>query len=80
MIYGDLRMNIIYNSAARLCVEFDGIVVHVEKQEKMAEARVPGSGGPRSGRVAGRVKAGHWEVEPSSDLVRNLIERAVEAS
>lgn len=73
-------MNIIYNSAARLCAEFDGIVVHVEKQEKMAEARVPGAGGPRSGRVVGRVRAGHWEVEPSSDRVRDLVDKAVEAS
>lgn len=73
-------MNIIYNSPARLCAELDGIVVHVEKQERMAEARVPEAGGPRSGRVAGRVRAGHWEVDPSSDLVRNLIDRAVEAA
>lgn len=73
-------MNILYRSTARLCAELDGVVVHVEKTERMAEARIPGTGGPRSGQVAGRIRAGHWEVEPTSDIVRNLIDKAVEAA
>jgi hypothetical protein len=70
-------MNIIYNSPARLCAELDGVVVHVEKRERSAEARVPGTGGPRSGTVVGRREDEKWAVEPSSDSVRSLIDAAM---
>jgi hypothetical protein len=70
-------MNIIYNSSARLCAELDGVVVHVEKRERSAEARLPGTGGPRSGTVVGHLVDGKWIVEPSSDGVRSLIDAAM---
>jgi hypothetical protein len=73
-------MNIIYNSTARLCAELDGVVVHVEKRDRSAEARVPGTGGPRSGAVVGHLIDGHWAVEPSSEGVRSLINTAMAAA
>jgi hypothetical protein len=73
-------VNIIYNSPARICVELGGIVVHVEKADNFAEARIPGTGGPRSGKVVGRRDAGEWTVEPASETVRSLVLAAIAAS
>lgn len=73
-------MNIIYNSPARTCVELGGIVVHVERADHVAEARMPGTGGPRSGTVVGRREGGEWTVEPVSENVRNLVLAAIAAA
>ncbi len=72
-------MNIIYNSPARTCVEIGGIVVHVER-DNFAEARIPGTGGPRSGTVVGRRDGGEWTVEPVSENVRSLVLAAIAAA
>lgn len=73
-------MNILYNSQARICVELGGVVVHVEKTDNFAEARIPGTGGPRSGKVVARREAGEWTVEPVSENVRNFVMAAIAAS
>ncbi|MNU43628.1 hypothetical protein D3C71_324180 [compost metagenome] len=73
-------MNIIYNSPARTCVELGGVVVHVERADNFAEARIPGTGGPRSGTVVGRREGGEWTVEPVSENVRNLVMAAIAAA
>lgn len=70
-------MNVIYRSETRLCVEKDGIVVHVEKNDGYAEARASGTGGPRSGEVVGRIQNGCWTVDPISDAVSTLVLRAL---
>lgn len=73
-------MNIIYKSPARTCVELGGIVVHVERADNYAEARTPGTGGPRSGAVVGRRDGGEWTVEPVSENVRKLVLAAIAAA
>lgn len=67
-------MNIVYLSGTRACTERDGVVVHAENgREAWTEARVPGTGGPRSGECVGRIDGDIWTVSPISDAVRDLM-------
>ncbi|NTF17552.1 hypothetical protein G6L37_04015 [Agrobacterium rubi] len=74
---GESALNVLYRSATRICVEEQGIVVHVENGASFwIEARETASGGPRSGRVVGRLIGSGWDVEPETETVRGLMERA----
>lgn len=71
------RHNVIYQAEKRVCIEQAGIVVHSEAGlGSWTEARVPGTGGPRSGSVVGRLDGGTWTVAPRSPDIAALMATA----